>query len=161
MAKNIKKNTNNLPFLLSLQQIPQLYSDQRSDIDWAGGRGEEEAAGEPASAAAAVRASAAAAGAAVDSLVEAATVSTNEAAGAAAGPAATASDSGTATAPKGGSVVDLGFIHGFLASLSVILVSELGDKTFFIAAIMAMRHPRLVVFAGAIGALGLMTVLSG
>lgn len=57
--------------------------------------------------------------------------------------------------------VDLGFIHGFLASLSVILVSEVGDKTFFIAAIMAMRHPRLVVFAGAIGALGLMTVLSG
>lgn len=58
-------------------------------------------------------------------------------------------------------VVDLGFFHGFIASLSVILVSELGDKTFFIAAIMAMRHPRLVVFIGAIGALGLMTVLSG
>lgn len=55
---------------------------------------------------------------------------------------------------------NLGFVHGFLASLSVILVSELGDKTFFIAAIMAMRHSRLVVFAGAIGALGLMTVLS-
>lgn len=56
---------------------------------------------------------------------------------------------------------DVGFLHGFLASLSVILVSELGDKTFFIAAIMAMRHPRLIVFAGAIAALGLMTVLSG
>lgn len=55
---------------------------------------------------------------------------------------------------------NLGFVHGFLASLSVILVSELGDKTFFIAAIMAMRHPRLIVFVGAIGALGLMTVLS-
>lgn len=58
-------------------------------------------------------------------------------------------------------VTDLGFIHAFVASISVILVSELGDKTFFIAAIMAMRHPRLVVFAGAIAALGLMTVLSG
>lgn len=56
---------------------------------------------------------------------------------------------------------DVGFVHAFIASLSVILVSELGDKTFFIAAIMAMRHPRLIVFAGAIGALGLMTVLSG
>lgn len=55
---------------------------------------------------------------------------------------------------------NLGFIHGFLASLSVILVSELGDKTFFIAAIMAMRHPRLIVFTGAISALALMTVLS-
>lgn len=56
---------------------------------------------------------------------------------------------------------DVGFLHAFLASLSVILVSELGDKTFFIAAIMAMRHPRLIVFAGAIAALALMTVLSG
>lgn len=58
------------------------------------------------------------------------------------------------------SVPELGFWHGFLASISVILVSELGDKTFFIAAIMAMRHPRLTVFVGAISALALMTVLS-
>ena len=27
------------------------------------------------------------------------------------------------------------FVHGFIATLSVIVVSELGDKTFFIAAI--------------------------
>lgn len=51
-------------------------------------------------------------------------------------------------------------MHAFIASFSVIIVSELGDKTFFIAAIMAMRHPRLTVFAGAIAALALMTVLS-
>ena len=51
-------------------------------------------------------------------------------------------------------------MHAFIASLSVIIVSELGDKTFFIAAIMAMRHSRIIVFIGAIGALGLMTVLS-
>ncbi|XP_044749498.1 transmembrane protein 165 [Coccinella septempunctata] len=57
-------------------------------------------------------------------------------------------------------IENLGFIHAFLASFSVILVSEIGDKTFFIAAIMAMRHPRLTVFSGAIGALALMTVLS-
>jgi len=56
--------------------------------------------------------------------------------------------------------IDFSFVHAFVASLSVIIVSELGDKTFFIAAIMAMRHSRLVVFIGAIGALGLMTVLS-
>lgn len=55
---------------------------------------------------------------------------------------------------------NIAFIHAFIASLSVIVVSELGDKTFFIAAIMAMRHPRLTVFAGAIFALALMTVLS-
>ena len=40
-------------------------------------------------------------------------------------------------------------------------MSELGDKTFFIAAILAMRHSRMLVFGGAIAALGLMTVLSG
>lgn len=57
-------------------------------------------------------------------------------------------------------VRDLGFIHAFVASISVILVSELGDKTFFIAAIMAMRHSRITIFAGAISALALMTVLS-
>uniref|UniRef100_A0A182PW65 GDT1 family protein n=1 Tax=Anopheles epiroticus TaxID=199890 RepID=A0A182PW65_9DIPT len=55
---------------------------------------------------------------------------------------------------------DIGFVHAFAASFMVIIVSELGDKTFFIAAIMAMRHPRLTVFAGAIAALALMTVLS-
>ena len=59
------------------------------------------------------------------------------------------------------SLESLGFLHAFIASLSVIVVSELGDKTFFIAAIMAMRHPRLTVFAGAITALAVMTVLSG
>lgn len=53
-----------------------------------------------------------------------------------------------------------GFIHGFVASVSVIIVSELGDKTFFIAAIMAMKYPRMTVFAGALSALGFMTVLS-
>lgn len=52
------------------------------------------------------------------------------------------------------------FLQGFLASLSVVVVSELGDKTFFIAAIMAMKHPRVIVFAGAISALVFMTILS-
>jgi putative Ca2+/H+ antiporter (TMEM165/GDT1 family) len=55
---------------------------------------------------------------------------------------------------------NFGFIHAFIASISVIVVSELGDKTFFIAAIMAMRHSRLVIYAGAMGALGTMTILS-
>ncbi|XP_034386034.1 transmembrane protein 165 isoform X2 [Cyclopterus lumpus] len=55
---------------------------------------------------------------------------------------------------------ELGFIHAFVASISVIIVSELGDKTFFIAAIMAMRYNRLTVLTGAMLALGLMTCLS-
>jgi hypothetical protein len=54
-----------------------------------------------------------------------------------------------------------GFVHAFVAALSIILVSEIGDKTFFIAAIMAMRHPRSTVFLGASAALFLMTALSG
>ena len=55
---------------------------------------------------------------------------------------------------------NLGFTHAFVASISVIIVSEIGDKTFFIAAILAMKHSRFTVFAGAISALGLMTFLS-
>jgi putative Ca2+/H+ antiporter (TMEM165/GDT1 family) len=52
------------------------------------------------------------------------------------------------------------WMEGFLASWSMILVSEIGDKTFFIACLLAMRHPRLIVFSGAILALAAMTVLS-
>ena len=52
------------------------------------------------------------------------------------------------------------FFTGFCKSLVVILVTEIGDKTFFIAAVLAMRHGRLVVYAGAMMALALMHVLS-
>lgn len=52
------------------------------------------------------------------------------------------------------------FLEGFFKSWGVILASEIGDKTFFIAAVMAMRNSRKEVFAGAIGALAAMTVLS-
>lgn len=45
-------------------------------------------------------------------------------------------------------------------SFATIIFSEIGDKTFLIAAILAMRHPRIVVFAGAFGSLLLMSVLS-
>jgi len=51
--------------------------------------------------------------------------------------------------------------HGaFAQSFAMILASEIGDKTFLIAAIMAMRHPRGVVFAGAFGSLVVMSCLS-
>ncbi|KAM3723832.1 Transmembrane protein [Dirofilaria immitis] len=56
--------------------------------------------------------------------------------------------------------IDLTLYHALVASISVIVVSELGDKTWFIAAIMAMRHSRLTVFCGAMAALILMTLLS-
>lgn len=47
-----------------------------------------------------------------------------------------------------------------LRSFAMIIFSEIGDKTFLIAAILAMRHPRLVVFAGAFSSLLLMSLLS-
>eukprot|EP00092_Neocalanus_flemingeri_P019023 GFUD01020611.1.p1 GENE.GFUD01020611.1~~GFUD01020611.1.p1 ORF type:complete len:282 (-),score=71.12 GFUD01020611.1:279-1124(-) len=63
-------------------------------------------------------------------------------------------------AETGSLISDDNFLHGFLASLSVIIVSELGDKTFFIAAILAMKNPRLTVFAGAILSLAMMHVMA-
>ena len=84
--------------------------------------------------------------------------------------------------------IQSGFFHAFLSSISMIIVSEIGDKTFFIAAIMAMRNsraevstrmrffflrfllraaiqtfaffPRAQVFFSATAALAVMTVLS-
>lgn len=46
------------------------------------------------------------------------------------------------------SFLSVKFVRGFTASLTAILVSEIGDKTFFIAAIMSMvsqlrRHKAL------------------
>ena len=42
----------------------------------------------------------------------------------------------------------------------MIIFSEIGDKTFLIAALMAMKHPRLLVFSAAFTALIAMTILS-
>jgi len=63
-------------------------------------------------------------------------------------------------AEKGSLISDDNFLHGFLAALSVIIVSELGDKTFFIAAILSMKNPRLTVFAGAILSLAIMHIMA-
>lgn len=51
-------------------------------------------------------------------------------------------------------------LHSLLFSFTMIIVSEIGDKTFLVAALMAMRHPRLVVFSAAFCALIAMTILS-
>ena len=62
--------------------------------------------------------------------------------------------------------MDYGFFSGdsnlkvLVQGFAMILASEIGDKTFLIAAILAMRHPRGVVFAGAFGALAVMSMLS-
>ncbi|KAK3172447.1 hypothetical protein OEA41_005769 [Lepraria neglecta] len=51
-------------------------------------------------------------------------------------------------------------LHSFVLSLTMIIFSEIGDKTFLIAALMAMKHPRFVVFSAAFTALIAMTILS-
>lgn len=52
------------------------------------------------------------------------------------------------------------FWTSFFTALAMIIFSEMGDKTFLIATIMAMRHPRLLVFAASQLALSIMTVIS-
>ncbi len=51
-------------------------------------------------------------------------------------------------------------LDSFTAGLLLITISELGDKTFFIAVILAMRYSRLFVFVAVLSALALMTVIS-
>jgi putative Ca2+/H+ antiporter (TMEM165/GDT1 family) len=51
-------------------------------------------------------------------------------------------------------------LTAFTAALLLITISELGDKTFFIAVILAMRHSRRWVFAGVVAALAAMTLIS-
>jgi len=52
------------------------------------------------------------------------------------------------------------FRDGLVSSFTMILFAEIADKTFFIAAIMAMRYSKLIVFLGAWSALAVMTGLS-
>ncbi len=51
-------------------------------------------------------------------------------------------------------------LTAFTFSLFAITFNELGDKTFFIAVVLAMRHSRRLVFAGVVAALATMTILS-
>lgn len=51
-------------------------------------------------------------------------------------------------------------LTAFTAGLTLITISELGDKTFFISLCLAMRYPRRWVFIGATLALAVMTILS-
>ncbi|MDG2992046.1 TMEM165/GDT1 family protein [Candidatus Synechococcus calcipolaris G9] len=51
-------------------------------------------------------------------------------------------------------------LTGFVAGLTLISISELGDKSFFIAMILASRHGKRWVFLGALLALTFMTVLA-
>ena len=49
---------------------------------------------------------------------------------------------------------------GFYQAFSLVFLSEIGDKTFFIAGLLAMKTSRLVSFLGSMAALAAMTVIS-
>lgn len=71
--------------------------------------------------------------------------------------------SSTGKTPKLATGEDAGVLqplHSFFLSLTMILFSEIGDKTFLVAALMAMKHDRMVVFSAAFSALITMTILS-
>lgn len=51
-------------------------------------------------------------------------------------------------------------LTGFTAGLLLVTLSELGDKTFFIGTVLAMRYPRRWIFLGVTTALCLMTIIS-
>ncbi|PSS13421.1 GDT1-like protein [Actinidia chinensis var. chinensis] len=56
--------------------------------------------------------------------------------------------------------MSLSVAQGFTKSLAMTVLSEIGDKTFFAAALLAMRHPRRLVLSGCLSALIVMTILS-
>lgn len=49
---------------------------------------------------------------------------------------------------------------GFYQAFSLVFLSEIGDKTFFIAGLLAMKTSRFVSFVGSIAALAVMTIIS-
>ncbi|CEM01561.1 unnamed protein product [Vitrella brassicaformis CCMP3155] len=67
---------------------------------------------------------------------------------------------GMASSAGEGQQSHAGFWTAFAASLLNIIFSEIGDKTFFIAAILSMRGSHIIVFWAAFACLALMTLLS-
>jgi hypothetical protein len=59
-----------------------------------------------------------------------------------------------------GIVGDDQFSEGLVSGFLLIFFSEIGDKTFFIALLLALREDRTAVFTGTFGALAVMTVIS-
>lgn len=55
----------------------------------------------------------------------------------------------------------ISFISTFLSSVGLILLTEFGDKTFFVAAILATKYNYLLVYSACWSALALMTIISG
>jgi len=62
--------------------------------------------------------------------------------------------------PAAGSLGNEAFREGLISGFLLILFSKLGDKTFFIAVLLALKKNKGLVFAGTFGALAVMTVIS-
>ena len=54
------------------------------------------------------------------------------------------------------SITDSGFYQAF----SLVFLSEIGDKTFFVASLLAAKLSRFISFVGSLGALAVMTIIS-
>ena len=57
-------------------------------------------------------------------------------------------------------IVEKANSSGFIQAFLLIFISEIGDKTFFIAGLLAAKYSRVVAFVGSIGALAVMTIIS-
>ena len=64
------------------------------------------------------------------------------------------------SSPKWELHISDGFWKAFTSGVAMIVATEIGDKTFFIAAVLSMKYSRSAVFGGAILALIIMTILS-
>ena len=51
-------------------------------------------------------------------------------------------------------------LHSWVLAFTMIIFSEIGDKTFLVAALMAMKHSPLLVFSASFPAMIVMTILS-
>lgn len=67
-----------------------------------------------------------------------------------------ASDIATSTNAFFASIGETGFYQAF----SLVFLSEIGDKTFFIAGLLAAKFSKVVSFVGSMGALAVMSVIS-
>uniref|UniRef100_A0A7S2HML6 GDT1 family protein n=1 Tax=Helicotheca tamesis TaxID=374047 RepID=A0A7S2HML6_9STRA len=70
------------------------------------------------------------------------------------------STNGEALAASASSFMEKVAETGFYQAFSLVFVSEIGDKTFFIAGLLAMKTSRFVSLVGSVGALAVMTIIS-
>lgn len=52
------------------------------------------------------------------------------------------------------------FCTSFVSSIALTLCTEFGDRTFFISGLLALKHPKMVVFTASVAALVTQTLLS-